>query len=103
MATATGRMRRGTKGYQGVSMQDNWRTDWYAKQETAQRHLDEHLEELNGKSSKAKKAAKPADTEPETSDGVLAPGGQDTGPRGGEHSEPVAPGGQDTGPRGDSG
>lgn len=51
---ADGRVRGGgERGYQGVSMKDNWRTPWLPTKAAAQKALDKHL---NGE---PKKAAKP--------------------------------------------
>lgn len=90
MATPTGRIRRGTKGFQGVSMQDNWRTEWYAKEETAQSHLDDHLEELKSSKGRAKKPKADDHSEHVHHSALVEQGASD-----------VPPGGEDTGPRGE--
>jgi hypothetical protein len=90
MPATGGRIRKGgDKGFQGVSMADNWRTAWFKNEETAQKHLDEHIAKLDGKKPDTKKtkgndgADKNAETtfvEQDASD--IPPGGQNTGPRG---------------------
>lgn len=91
MPASGGRIRRGgDKGFQGVSMADNWRTSWFKHEETAQKHLDEHIAKLGDKKSAAKKSDKGddgADKNAETTfveQGAsgIPPGGQNTGPRG---------------------
>lgn len=88
MPATGGRIRKGgDKGFQGVSMADNWRTSWFKHEETAQKHLDEHIEKLGGKKKSATKADdgadKNADNEFVEQDASgIPPGGQNTGPRG---------------------
>jgi hypothetical protein len=86
---AAGRIRKGTKGFQGVSMKDNWRTDWFKNEDTAQRHLDDHLDSLKGSKAKTKKAEEPSSADPhqelrEQGASDVPPGGEDTGTRGSE-------------------
>lgn len=91
MAAAAGRIRKGgDKGFQGVSMADNWRTDWFKNEETAQKHLDEHIEKLGGGKKPAAKKAAGKDGAAKNAETELAAQGADD----------IPPGGQDTGPRG---
>lgn len=114
MATTKSRIRKrplsatADQGFQGVCMDCNHRTDWFKNEDTAQRHVDKHIESEH-KSARGAKRSKaedePASQTPhaelqeQDADGV-PPGGQDTGPRGDSEYNSV-PGGQDTGPRGE--
>lgn len=93
MTTPKGRIRKGgDKGFQGVSIVDNWRTEWFKNEETAQKHLDDHLESLGGKKARRGKKAEEAQPDGDEKNAEnefveqgaddIAPGGQDTGPRG---------------------
>jgi hypothetical protein len=58
----------------GVCLECNHRTQWFKGEDTAQNHVDQHIESKHsGKRRKAKR---------EGGDAAETPGGQDTGPRG---------------------
>jgi hypothetical protein len=82
------------ESFQGVCLECNHRTQWFKGEDTAQKHIDEHIESKHSGSrgGTAKKQDK-QDTPnvPETPDEPLRQQGADD----------VPPGGQDTGPRGD--
>lgn len=92
MAKAKGRIRSrrvgdgSTQEHQAVCLDCNHRTQWFKNEDTAQNHLDDHLEKHNKPA--ASRETPRAQTRPEGSGGSPSsedgtpPGGQNTGPRG---------------------
>lgn len=95
MAKAKGRIRSrrvgdgSTQEHQAVCLDCNHRTQWFKNEDTAQNHLDDHLDKHNrGASSRSQEQPSRAQTQREGSGGspssedATPPGGQNTGPRG---------------------